>query len=147
MRNADATKAARHEHVHWYLGVDITRLVFVDETGVCLWTTRKYGRSLIGTTPRAVVSSQREANRSVAMANAMNRGVVCYKVCASTFNRDGFVDFLADLCAELHANGPESPIIVMDNCRTHSPADLEEISEEFGLGIGSFRLGVLCSTP
>ena len=135
MSNAPGTKEARREYCEWYLGVDLGRCVFIDETGICLWTARMRmrGRARVGVTPRTVVTSQREANRSVAMAIAMNRGVVLSQIRMGAFDRARFSEFLADLCAALHAGDLADPVLIMDNCRIHSREDLEELRASLGV--------------
>ena len=133
-RNAAATKEARHEYADWYLRTDINRIVFVDETGICLWTTRNRGRALVGMTPRTVVSSQRETNRTIAMAIAFGRGVVCSQIRIHAFNAGDFRNFLGELCGACHMNGSHNPIIALDNCWVvHSPEELEDLREAFGV--------------
>jgi len=133
MRNAVATKEARYEYAGWYLRTDINRIVFVDETGICLWTTRNRGRALIGMTPRIIVSSQRETNRTIAMAIAFGRGVLCSQIRTHAFNAGDMRNFLGEVCGACHMNGLDNPIIVLDNSRIHSPEDLEDLREAFGV--------------
>jgi len=87
----------------------------------------------VGATPRVQVSSQREANRSVAMAIALNRGAVFSKMRVGAFNTASFNDFLQGLCTELRRQGFYNPIFVMDNCPIHSRANLEVLREHGGV--------------
>ena len=132
-RNSPATKSARREFGHWYLGTTVSRLVFIDETGICLWTTRRRGRARMGVAPQARVAAQRESNRSVAMAVSMNIGVVHMEIKTGPFNRESFNAFLGDLCAALHSRDFHDPIFVLDNCRIHSREDLEALRVAFGV--------------
>ena len=67
-RNAAVTKQLRLKYAKWFLSNHPVSHIYIDETGVCLWTARGRGRAPRGVTPAVLVSSQQGANRSVVMA-------------------------------------------------------------------------------
>ena len=47
--NSDLTKVARQDYFNWIFGASVnSHLVYVDEAGYNLWTSRTYGRAPIG---------------------------------------------------------------------------------------------------
>ena len=132
-RNSVPVKQARREYAEWFQSHPEITPIYVDETGVNLWTARRFGRAPIGGWPRLLVSSQPGANRSIAMAVCPGFGVLHGTIRANAFNAQAFELFMRDLAGIVANCQVRNPVFIMDNCRVHSRQVMATIEEETGI--------------
>lgn len=132
-RNSPSTKASRREYASWFLSDPGREYIYIDETGISLWTTRGHGRARRGVTPAVLVSAQRGVNKSVVMAICERHGILHSMIRSGSFNAGTFIEFMRELAHIVQERAIPSPVFVMDNCRVHSRADLERLEAETGI--------------
>ena len=90
----------------------------------------KYGRSLIGTSSRKIVTTIRSRNYSVCAAITKNR-VLSFNVCSGSYNSERFCEYMRDLIAIL-GDSTEKYHIIMDNCSINKVQEVRSIIENSG---------------
>lgn len=121
-RNADHVKVERILYANWFLQEAIlaTRLVFVDESGFNMWTTRSQGRSKRGTPATKVVCAQRGDNVTLLLAISPHTGVIHFEFVRTSTTKLIFQEFINNAANSLPVVG--ETFIIMDNASVHSGA-------------------------
>jgi len=132
-RNSVPVKQARRDYAEWFQNHPDITPIYVDETGVNLWTARRSGRAPVGESPRLLVSSQPGANRSIAMAVCPGLGVLHSTIRAAAFNAEAFQRYMEELAEIVAQRRIQNPIFIMDNCRIHSRQALAQLQEDTGI--------------
>ena len=119
--NTQEVKRERHEFMEWYVNDGmLADLVFQDETGFNLYTSRQQGRALRGQPAVRILEGQRGQNLTLSMAISPTLGLIHHQLYRGGMNRDRFAGFLVEIGELL----PESDIqILMDNAPAHRSAE------------------------
>ena len=105
------------------LAIEYCRLVFLDESGVNIGMTRRYGRAIgkarvHGSAPLNVPTSQ------TVLASVRLNGQITYTMHSGGTTGERFLDYLKNvLIPTLHKGN----IVVMDNMRSHHVKGVEEV--------------------
>jgi transposase len=120
-RNAPHIKEERIVYANWFLAEAILApmLVFVDESGFNMWTSRGQGRSKRGTPATKVVCGQRGSNVSLILAISPQVGVVHYQFSQTTTTKAIFQDFIVNMMNALPVD-PAEKYVIMDNAPIHN---------------------------
>lgn len=129
-RNTESAKDKRFEYCYSFLSLDDERVVFLDEFGVNCSMRCKYGRSLVGTAPRKIVTTIRSKNYSVCAAIKKN-SILNFKVLNGSYNSERFCVYVRELIAYLEDGGTKYTII-MDNCSIHKVQNVRAIINQAG---------------
>ena len=111
------------------LAIEHWRLVFLDESGVNIGMTRRYGRAIgkarvHGSAPLNVPTSQ------TVLASVRLNGQITYTMYPGGTSGERFLDYLKNvLIPTLHKGG----IVVMDNMRSHHVKGVEEVLRAAGI--------------
>jgi hypothetical protein len=138
-RNTPAQKEERARFAEWVLGIDPHRLLYFDEHGFNLWTTRKRARSPRGSPATIPVSIQKMLNCTVA-ACVSSTSKVHMRPYFGGFTGETIVAFLTEACAKWadHVDAETKAagcIIILDNCPSHR----RDILERACVAPNSFR--------
>ena len=121
-RNRDDVKNRRAEYANWYIQTIHANhppdLVFVDESGFNLWTSRTRGRARRGERAVRVVAGQRGRNFTLILAVG-EHGVVHTQIFEGGTTIDRFNTWLE---AASIAAGPGPKVFIMDNAPCHRQA-------------------------
>lgn len=117
-RNSLANKNKRAEFANWFLqeGILNENTIFVDETGMNIWTKRSNGRSKIGQPATLMVNGQRGPNLTLILAISPVSGIVHQKFHTGGTNAATFGAFISDLCSKV----PSSALVIYDNAPCHN---------------------------
>jgi hypothetical protein len=120
-RNSASVKEERIVYANWFLQNAILTpiLVFVDECGYNMWTSRGQGRSRCGVPATKVVCGQRGNNVSLLLAISPHLGVVHYEFVHSSTTKVHFQAFINTVVNYLPVGAGES-CIIMDNAPIHN---------------------------
>lgn len=114
--NTQENKEHRRDFMQWLLRDGVrTKLVYVDEFGSNIWTSRGIGRAPAGQRAVRVVPGQRGRNLTVCIAVSATDGLLHWKFVDGGMTKDLFQEFLSELSA-LH---PDAMTVVLDNARCH----------------------------
>ena len=111
------------------LAIEHWRLVFLDESGVNIGMTRRYGRAIgkarvHGSAPLNVPTSQ------TVLASVRLNGQITYTMYPGGTSGERFLDYLKNvLIPTLH----KGDIVVMDNMRSHHVKGVEEVLRAAGM--------------
>ena len=111
------------------LAIEHWRLVFLDESGVNIGMTRRYGRAIgkarvHGSAPLNVPTSQ------TVLASVRLNGQITYTMYPGGTSGERFLDYLKNVLIQtLHKGG----IVVMDNMRSHHVKGVEEVLRAAGM--------------
>ena len=111
------------------LAIEHWKLVFLDESGVNIGMTRRYGRAIgkarvHGSAPLNVPTSQ------TVLASVRLNGQITYTMYPGGTSGERFLDYLKNvLIPTLHKGG----IVVMDNMRSHHVKGVEEVLRAAGI--------------
>ena len=111
------------------LAIEHWKLVFLDESGVNIGLTRRYGRAIgkarvHGSAPLNVPTSQ------TVLASVRLNGQITYTMYPGGTSGERFLDYLKNvLIPTLHKGG----IVVMDNMRSHHVKGVEEVLRAAGI--------------
>ena len=111
------------------LAIEHWRLVFLDESGVNIGMTRRYGRAIgkarvHGSAPLNVPTSQ------TVLASVRLNGQITYTMYPGGTTGERFLDYLKNvLIPTLH----KGDIVVMDNMRSHHVKGVEEVLRAAGM--------------
>lgn len=130
-RNSENNVNSREIYCERFLRLDESNVVFIDEFGVSCSTRQKYGRSLVGTSPRKQVRAIRSKNFSVCAAICKKK-ILFYDVKESAYNREGFIQFLNNLFSVFGEEEMGPMTIIMDNCSIHKGDAVEEVIRNQG---------------
>jgi transposase len=117
--NCDNVKIERKMYMEWLLERGIGQnLIFMDEFGVNLWTSRSQGRAASGSRAVRIVDGQRGANLTICLAVSPQWGLVHWMMVTGGFCNDSFCNFISELEALV-----DVPFTVLcDNARPHCNA-------------------------
>ena len=120
--NSISVKVRRKTYSDWFLqnGILNSHIVFIDESGFNLHTTRSRGRSKIDTPATRTINGQRGRNISLLMAISCSVGINLSRFISGSVTKVTFQEFVNDLCATLPAD--QSAILIMDNAACHNGA-------------------------
>ena len=109
----------------WQLGIDPSRLVFVDETWATTAMTRLRGRAPSG---RRLVAAVPQGHwQTTTLLAALDRsGVRCSMLLDGAVNRDAFEAFVAQVLVPTLRPGD---VVVMDNLSSHKGPRVRELVE------------------
>lgn len=130
-RNSQRVIDLRYNYGRMMENVRLDKLVFLDETGFNLHSSKTYGYSLINTKAVMTVPTNRGQNISVLAAISTNQ-IICHKICQGAFNGDLLKEFINVQLAEYFDLNPGSTL-VMDNCRFHHRNDVLALLTEKGI--------------
>jgi transposase len=138
-RNSPDVKEDRDVFSRWLLGIDQRRLLYFDEHGFNLWTTRRRARSPIGTPATIPTSIQRMLNCTVS-ACVSSSGKIHMRPYFGGFTGENIVKFLSEACSKWEELvDPETKaagcIVILDNCPSHKI----ELVERACVAPNSFR--------
>lgn len=116
-RNCDRTKNLRHDFAVWLMndGVNRPEIVFIDESGINLYTVRTRGRARRGERAVRVVNGRRGPNFSLCFAISSTRGLIHHTTRQGGMTSEAFVEFLE--CLSPLAAGQAA--FVFDNAPAH----------------------------
>ena len=92
-------------------------LLYIDETGFNIWTSRTRGRSRVGQPAVRQVEGQRGRNITVSLAVSPRYGLVHSKITQGGMTQEIFNEFLSEISALM---GEEEFTLLMDNARAHN---------------------------
>jgi transposase len=130
-RNIENNINIREIYCDHYLRLDDSKVVFLDEFGVSCSTRQKFGRSLVGTTPRKQIRAIRSKSFSVCAA-VCKKKILAYEVRESAYNRGNFISYLLHLLNILHEERMVGVTIIMDNCSIHKGDEIRDIIQNQG---------------
>ena len=108
--------------------LDVSKLVFVDESGVNINMTRRYGRA-IGK-ERVHDYAPLNTPKSTTMLSSIRMdGTMIHKEFSGAVNREHFLDYVTNsLTPSLHSGD----IVIMDNLRTHKVDGVQQTIQSVG---------------
>lgn len=108
--------------------LDVSKLVFVDESGVNINLTRRYGRA-IGK-ERVHDYAPLNTPKSTTMLSSIRMdGTMIHKEFSGAVNREHFLDYVTNsLTPSLHSGD----IVIMDNLRTHKVDGVQQTIQSVG---------------
>lgn len=115
-RNRVDVKLARKAHAEWLLAED-PHLIYIDESGFNLWTSRTRGRSPRGQRASRVVGARRCPNFTLILAVSSQRGRVHHFIHNGGTTADVFNAFLSELIQRVQPN--EVVTLLLDNAPCH----------------------------
>ena len=92
-------------------------LLYADETGFNVWTSRTRGRSRIGQPAVRQVEGQRGRNITVALAVSPRHGLIHSKITQGGMTQEVYSEFLSEISALME---DEEFTLLMDNARAHN---------------------------
>jgi len=125
-RNSVANINARYEYALEFTGYDISKVLFVDESGFKVTMRRRMGRAKVGSRASKAVKQINSRNISICSAVSFQK-MVKYKTFKGSFNTVLFNDYITDLVEILRNDMITGYIFVMDNCSIHKSAELRNI--------------------
>lgn len=118
----------RFEYRDWVLGVDPHNLVFVDESGLNLGMTRRYGRSLRG--ERLSDSCPKNRGQNISLIGALSLdGLIATMSLPGSVNTDVFVTYVQEILAPQLWVGA---LVIMDNLSVHHAQSIQDVIEAVG---------------
>jgi transposase len=111
--------------------LDESRLFFLDEMGVQFTMRHKYGRSIVGTPARKIVTAIRSKNFSVSAIMSRN-GLYHFEIQNRPYNSENYGWFLMELFRKFENDGIRNAILIMDNCPIHKTASLRTLIQAQG---------------
>jgi len=130
-RNVEANVQKRYDYCRSIITKNVDDLIFLDEMGVNWSMRQRYGRSLIGTTPRKTITTLRSQNISIC-AGVSRRGLLNFKISERAFNTNTFLEFINELFAFFQAKTINNKIIIMDNASIHRNEAIRNLIEQNG---------------
>ncbi|XP_067032054.1 uncharacterized protein [Acropora muricata] len=118
-RNRPDALQKRVEYGNWFMGhAVVNHMVFIDECGYNIWTSRSQRRALRGKRAYCQVCGQRGGNVTVALAISPTSGLVFHSAILGGMNGRRFDDFLAQ--TRLNLDPDEHVIFIYDGAPAHS---------------------------
>ena len=131
-RNTESNVQKRYDYAREIMTLNFDDIIYVDEMGVNCSMRSRFGRSLVGTTPRKVVTTIRSQNISVG-ACVSKSGMLHKKVTVGSYNTLLFLDLLKEVICKLKEDCIAlSKIFIMDNCSIHKNKCIKDVLEENG---------------
>lgn len=128
-QDTQRVKDLRFAHRLWSFTIDPRNLVFIDETGIHLSMTRKYGRAPVG---ERLYDSETLGNpgKNISLIGAMSLdGLIATMSIVGSVNTDVFLFYIQEILIPQLWVGA---IIVMDNLSVHHAAVVRESIERVG---------------
>lgn len=125
-RNTENNIEARFVYARQLLELDVTRLIFIDEFGVNCSMRKRYGRSIVGETPKKQVTTVRSRNFSVCAACKSNK-LLYFEVKEGGYNGETYGNYLANLLQMLKTDNLQNQVIICDNVAFHKMAQIREL--------------------
>lgn len=124
-RNSEVVKIARRDYMLWWSEeAEHDTLVYVDEMGFNLWTSRTQGRARLGERAVRQIARQRGQNVTVTLAVSPLHGLVYNSIKRGGQTTESFAGFLSELTELLEG---ERITIILDNAPAHAqPTGLNE---------------------
>ena len=101
---------------------DISKLVYLDETGFNLHSSSYYGYSEQNTKAYITVPANRGINISLMCAISIN-GVIGHRTVSGAYNGDLFIIFINEVLVPFFSSN-RNYILILDNCRFHHRLDV-----------------------
>lgn len=130
-RNSVRNIEARQNYALEINHINNGNMVFLDETGVNLHQTRKYGYSPINTKAYKLVRANRGTNISCLVAINIY-GIISYEIKSGSFDGTSFINFI-NAKLSIHFQAHPNDILIMDNCRFHHRRDVILLLQEMGI--------------
>ena len=108
-----------------------SKLFFLDETGVQIFSRKRYGYSQVGSRANNTVGAIRSRNYSISAAISYT-SLYFFEISNKPYNREEYTDFLAKFLTYLDQDGIKEAILVMDNVPFHRSIDVQEIVSRRG---------------
>ena len=122
-------KAAREAWREMITQCEADKLVFLDESGVNIDLSRRYGRAIGGERSVDKTPLNTPANTTILSSIRLN-GETAYTTYSGGTTREKFLDYLKDtLIPTLH----KGDIVVMDNMRTHHVKEVQTLLQGAGM--------------
>lgn len=124
--NLPEYKAERKQYAEWFMenGIQARPIIFLDEFGFNVYTSRTKGRSAVGARAVRTVSSQRGQNLTICMAISPQLGFVHHFFTMGGLTKEKF----ADILSEIDALVEEPFYLLCDNAACHG--DPPEMNDE-----------------
>lgn len=121
-RNKADVIQSRFDYATWFLNIGVvSHCVFIDECGYNIWTTRSYGRALVGDRAYKQVCGQRDRNVTIIMAISARTGLVHHSAEVRGMNNQRFNDFFVETRQRLPPN--DAVVFIYDNVPAHRDAN------------------------
>lgn len=130
-RNATNNIETRFQYANKIMELDNQRLIFIDEMGVNCSMRKRYGRAIVGETPKKNVTTIRSKNISIAAAMTKSK-IIQYKIKEGAYNKVVYIDFLRDVVNELENKNMCNMIFIMDNVPFHHSVEVLELISTHG---------------
>jgi transposase len=130
-QTTERVQELRHEFRRWLDIVDIKNLIFIDETGVNLAMTRRYGRGIDGM--RAYDDRPGSKGKNMTVIGAMSdQGLIATMTFPGSLNTASFLVFIEQILLPQLWMGA---IVVMDNLPVHYTNEAKVMIESVGAKI------------
>ena len=111
---------------------DVSKLVYLDETGFNLHTSSKYGYSEKNTKAYLTVPANKGIN--ISLMCAINKdNVIGFEIIDGAFNGDIFKTYTDNHLVPFF-NANRDSILILDNCRFHHRHDVIRLLRQFNIG-------------
>lgn len=115
-RNRMDVKLARKAHAEWLTPID-PHIIYIDESGFNLWTSRTRGRAPRGHRAQRIVGARRCPNFTLMLGVSSQRGLVHHIIRGGGTTAEAFNSFLSDLIDRFLPN--EEAVLLLDNAPCH----------------------------
>lgn len=120
-RNRPDVLERRREYAAWFLEEAVeNQVLFVDECGFNIWTSRSHGRARRGDRAYRQVFGQKGPNITITLAVSPIFGLLHHSIAVGGMNHDRFAQFLHDCAANLNE---EVTHIIYDGAPAHRNAE------------------------
>jgi transposase len=125
--NTDEVKLERRAYAQWLMNEGVQKnLIFMDEFGANIWTSRSKGWSPSGQRSVRVVEGQRGENLTLVLAISPIWGLVHAMFVEGSFSNQHFVDFIS----ELEVLVDSSFVLMCDNARPHNNGHMDNTNHD-----------------
>jgi len=130
-RNNTNNIQKRYEYCREIMALNFNDIIYIDEMGVNCSMRTRYGRSLVGTTPRKAITAIRSQNISVC-ACVTRSMMLHYKVVIGAYNTKLFLEFINELVLKMREKNLENKILIVDNCAIHKNNLIKDVIHHNG---------------
>jgi hypothetical protein len=125
--NTDEVKLERRTYAQWLMNEGVQKnLIFMDEFGANIWTSRTKGWSPAGQRAVRIVEGQRGENLTLVLAISPIWGLVHAMFVEGSFSNQYFVDFIS----ELEVLVDSSFVMMCDNARPHNNGHMDNANHD-----------------
>ena len=129
-RNGQDVLVDRQNFARWFMETGIeANLIYIDESGINLWTRRDRGRARKGQRAYNVVGGAKGKNVTLLLAVSPTVGLLYHEITSDNVNRQRFSDFLGNVAT--HVDNQVQHIVILDNAAIHH--NLAAIPPNFNL--------------